>query len=943
MTGDAVAAVAPSLPPGSRIRHAELGEGVVLEAARDGWLRAFFPSGERRVPLAAVQPERSRAERMLAGVEGTAERLRNAWLCCEAHALPLMDGAASLTSAKIDLLPHQVVLTHRIATASPRRYLVADEVGLGKTIETALVLRELASRGELTRALMVVPAGLVNNWHRELNEVFNLGFEVFGSEGDITDRKTNAFARHDRLIASIDTLKRPARIKRLLDAPRWDLVVFDEAHHLTAYQSGGKVRKTENYKLAEALRDHTRDLLLLSATPHQGNHFQFWMLVQILSPGLFANPQEMVTQRHRLNSVMFRRTKADACKPDGSPLFARRWVHTESFVMNEGERRFYERLREYLDDGFDLAKRQGNSGRALGFLMAIFQKIAASSFAAVRRTLERRLLMLTLHEALLRDLDLDVEGRERLLAEARELVHRTHALPHDRAGDNECERVLADLKYRLVKRLDEEALEQASDPYGSEFAAAHAEEAASAVVDMHLPEERLRIGELLGSFPAQRETKVQKLLDGLGMLWKRDAAEKVVIFATYLGTVGLIEREINAAFPDQGVVVLRGGDHGAKVAAERRFRLANGPRVMVCTAAGREGINLQFARVLFNFDLPWNPMDVEQRIGRIHRYGQQHTAQVYNLVLSDTIEGRIYLMLDDKLTEIAKAVGKVDEHGNVAEDLRAQILGQLSERLNYEKLYQEALSDPELKRTQIELEAALSNSREAREVVFDLFQDLDGFSLDDYAPLADTASSLERLERFLGMAVQDRGWNLCRIDAETAELQGPESGPVRFTKSRDAAGTDDQLQLLGLDHGTVHAELSRWARCSPDRLGASVAADLDAVALLTVWRVEVSADKDLRRVTMQAICMTVDGLRLPGIERYLEIVFSSEPIQPLLTRDGRTTLLNDAIEPALQRELALRAGRGHGGYSAELLTCVELVPKGRLQPTRCSPSSSRRA
>ena len=148
----------------------------------------------------------------------------------------------------------------------------------------------------------------------------------------------------------------------------------------------------------------------------------------------------------------------------------------------------------------------------------------------------------------------------------------------------------------------------------------------------------------------------------------------------------------------------------AKVAAERRFRQANGPRVMVCTAAGREGINLQFARVLFNFDLPWNPMDVEQRIGRIHRYGQNHTAQVYNLVLSDTIEGRIFLLLEDKLTEIAKAVGRVDAQGNVAEDMRAQILGHLSERLNYDKLYQQALSDPELKRTELELEAALSNS-----------------------------------------------------------------------------------------------------------------------------------------------------------------------------------------------------------------------------------------
>ena len=753
--------------PGERIKHPEFGAGVVLDAPKDGYLRAFFSIGERRVPLMIVQREASRTECILRSVEGSSERARNVWLSCEAHALPIVESASALTSARIDLLPHQVVLTHRIATASPRRFLIADEVGLGKTIETALILRELASRGELDRALMVVPAGLVNNWHQELNEVFNLNFEVFGSEGDITDRKTNAFAKHDRLIASIDTLKRPARIKRLLDAPRWDLVVFDEAHHLTAYRTGGKIRKTENYKLAEALKDHARDLLLLTATPHQGNHFQFWMLVQLLNPTLFSSPEEMLENRHRLNTVMFRRTKADACRPDGGPLFARRWVHTESFLMNDDERRFYEQLREYLEEGFDLAKRKGNQGRALGFLMAIFQKIAASSFAAVRRTLKRRMLMLTLHEALLRDRDLDIEGREKLFDEARSLIHEEWNLSHDPMGRSEVDRVLADLKYRMAKKLDDEALEMASDPYGSEFATSHVEDAASAAVDLHLPEERLRIADLLSSFPDQRETKVQKLLDGLGTLWRKNPDEKIVIFATYLGTVDLISREIEKVYPGQGVVVLKGGDHGAKVAAERRFKKKDGPRVMVCTAAGREGINLQFARILFNFDLPWNPMDMEQRIGRIHRYGQAHTAQVYNLVLSDTIEGRIFLLLDDNLTEIARTLGKVDDQGNIAEDLRSQILGQLSEKLNYDRLYQEALSDPELKRTAVELEAALANAREAREVVFDLFQDLDGFSLDDYQPFSDVSTGLERLIQFLASALQTRNQRLVKVDNQT--------------------------------------------------------------------------------------------------------------------------------------------------------------------------------
>lgn len=914
------------LSPGQRILHRELGSGVILEPPSDGYLRAFFGVGERRVPINSVQRELTRTERILSNVSSGQDRARQAWLSYEAHALPIMESASALTSAKIDLLPHQVVLTHRVATASPRRFLIADEVGLGKTIETALILRELASRGELDRALMIVPAGLVNNWHRELNEVFNLNFEVFGSEGDITDRKSNAFAKHDRLIASIDTLKRPARIKRLLEAPRWDLVVFDEAHHLTAYRSGGKVRKTENYKLAESLKGHARDLLILSATPHQGNHFQFWMLIQLLNSTLFTSPDEMLEQRHRLNTVMFRRTKADACQPDGSPLFARRWVHTESFVMRDEERRFYEKLREYLEEGFDLARRQGNQGRALGFLMAIFQKIAASSFAAVRRTLKRRMLMLTLHEALLRDRNLDIEGREQLMSEARNLVHEEYGLPRDGVGRSEVDRVIADLKYRLAKKLDEEALELASDPYGSEFSSAHAEEAAAASVELHLPEERLRIHELLGVFPQQRETKAQKLLDGLGTLWRQNPQEKIVIFATYLGTVELLAREIEAAYPGQGVVVLRGGDHGAKLAAEKRFKQKDGPRVLVCTAAGREGINLQFARVLFNFDLPWNPMDVEQRIGRIHRYGQSHTAQVYNLVLSDTIEGRIYLLLDEKLTEIARTVGKLDEKGNVAEDLRAQILGQLSERLNYDRLYQEALSDPELKRTRVELEAALENSREAREVVFDLFQDLDGFSLDDYKPFSDISEGMDRLVTFLAAAAAESGERVIKLDEATFDLVKSDGSRIyRFSRSRDQASTSDDLELMGLDHDRMTIELNRWRSLKPEALGVAVKADLGEPVMLTCWQVESKSQGGEKKISIQVIASKADGTRVPAAEKQLERYFSLPPANVAFSAEQRQKIFSEVVETSLQRELKHRgAANGDGSYSAELIAYLEL-------------------
>jgi superfamily II DNA or RNA helicase len=912
--------------PGQRVSHAEHGDGVVVDAGRNGYIRAFFAGGERLVAIASLEAFVSRNDRVIGSVAPGDDRRREAWLAYEAHALPLMESAAALTTAPIDLLPHQVVLTHRIATASPRRYLVADEVGLGKTIETALVLRELASRGELNRALMVVPAGLVNNWHREMNEVFRLNFEVFGSEGDVTDRKSNAFLKHDRLIASIDTLKRPSRVKRLLEAPPWDLVVFDEAHHLTAFRNGKKTTKTENYKLAEALKGHARDLILLSATPHQGDHFRFWMLIQLLNPTLFNSPDEMVDNRHRLNTVVYRRTKADACRPDGAPLFARRWVHTESFTMDDHERAFYAALREYLQDGFALAKRQGNQGRALGFVMTIFQKIAASSFSAVRRTLRRRLLMLTLHEAILKDQELDIDARQRLLDEARELIHDEYGLSRDAVGRGQVDAILADLRVKLLRRLDEEELALASDAGAEESLVVAGEDMAVMAVRLALPEERLRISDLLQVFPERRETKVDKLLRGLGALWEQNSGEKIVIFATYLGTVDLLEREIERAYPGQGVVVLRGGDHGAKLAAERRFRKPDGPRVLVCTAAGREGINLQFARILFNFDLPWNPMDMEQRIGRIHRYGQEHTAQVYNLVLSDTIEGRIFLLLDEKLREIARTLGKVDEQGNVAEDLRSQVLGQLSERLTYDRLYREALSDPELRRTKEELDAALSNASEARTVVFELFQDLDGFSLDDYRPFADVKPGLERVRDFVRAVLAAEGRSLEAAEDGTFVVRnGEEEALCRFTLDRSVAQEREDLDLLGLDHPLVQDALKQWQNASPDRIGIAVTGT-EGPGVLTWWLVETRGLSGEHKKCVLALGVNEDGKRNVRLERVGTGLFQRSPAQrDLLRLEARQQLLHEMIEPMLERELQHREiVPAEGSFAAKLIGWIEV-------------------
>ena len=553
-----------------------------------------------------------------------------------------------------------------------------------------------------------------------------------------------------------------------------------------------------------------------------------------------------------------------------------------------------------------MAERQGNQGRAIGFVMAIFQKIAASSFAAVRRTLRRRLIMLTVHESILMDESLNIDGRQELTEQARGIVLEEYGLNDDPLGRGQADKVLTDLKVRVLKKRNEQELQMAASSIEGERIAAGGEDAAAMAVDVALPEEREKIGKLLERFPQGQETKVEKLLRGLGALWHENADEKIVIFATYLGTVELLGRSIDEAYPDQGVVVLRGGDHNAKLTAERRFKHPEGPCVLVCTAAGREGLNLQVARVLFNFDLPWNPMDVEQRIGRIHRYGQRDTAQVYNLVLSDTIEGRIFLLLNEKLMEIAKALGKVDSQGNIAEDLRSQILGQLSERLAYDQLYRDALNDPTLNRTEQELEAALSNADEARRVVFELFQELDGFSLDEYRALEDTSEGFAKIAEFFGHAVAKRGMSLQQDEEGYSLLDRSGVSARRMTVDRDTAKNRDDIDMLGLDHPMVSEELRRWRSADPEQLGCSVRSPNGEHGIAGWWYVEGRGTRGEHVAYVQCLAFSLDGTRLPAVERMPEKLLSAEPVTTESQSEFSQKAVSDWMVSAVRRSMEMR-------------------------------------
>jgi superfamily II DNA or RNA helicase len=904
---------------GQKVQHPEFGEGIITSVSSTDYLEVFFQSvGSKAVPVSSVSKKESSLKQALSGITSTSEKIREFFLACELAELPLLDNAASMTSAKVDLLPHQVVLVHKIANASPRRFLIADDVGLGKTIETALLLRELASRGEMNRALMIVPAGLVENWRRELNEVFNLNFEVFGAEGDVTDRKTNAFAKHNRLIASIDTLKRPKRIENILASPKWDLIVFDEAHHLTAVQSGAnKVHKTDNYLLAESLRDHTRDLILLSATPHQGEHFRFLRLIHLLDPTLFSSQEDMMKNKHRLNSVVIRRTKADACDPDGDTLFARRQVVTKSFHLSETEKLFYGKLTEYLREGFALAQRSTGVAKAIGFVMSIFQKISASSFAAVRRTLQNRYIALAIYEAVLAEEEKNVQKHDDAIKAAKDMLRRRDNLTESALSNAVVDKYITDIRVKHLKKrsADFESLledEQVAGAYEGNIAS---------LATVALPGERKMIDELLSHFPVTMETKVQELNRLLATLWRENENEKIVIFATYLGTVEMLKESIESVFTGKRVEIYKGGDHGAKIAAEKRFRAKDGPQVMLCTAAGREGINLQYARILINFDLPWNPMDIEQRIGRIHRYGQKYTSQVYNFVSIDTIEGLIYLKLEEKIFDIASTLGKVDEKGEVAEDLRGQILGQLSTTISYDQLYRDALDDPELKRTEVELKVALSNAKTAREVVFELFQDLDRFDLSEYKGLTESSADLpSKLMAAFNSGVTLFGGEVKNISEKVSEVSYPPMNikGMPITLDRELANSDSKISLLGLDHSIV-THMMNSLDTRPVAARAVAVRTKDDPFLLLSWRISLFGERGsiLRKVVKLAL--STSGHRLPEKE-HLDFLGGLPPVHVSSINLDHWPAVLDSASAALERDLKYRGLlTGNTSYQSELI------------------------
>jgi superfamily II DNA or RNA helicase len=586
-------------------------------------------------------------------------------LVAEAHRLSyghLANPGFAAEVSLIDPLPHQRIAVYdHILNQRPLRFVLADDAGAGKTIMTGLYIREMLSRRLLRRVLVVPPAGLVSNWRRELATLFGLRARVItgadASRASGSGDSPNPFRGpgSDLAIVSVDTLAGQKVFSRLAEpgVEPYDLVVFDEAHKLAARQDpDGGIVKTDRYSLAEALAGvktseprfrldwHARNLLLLTATPHMGKDFPYYCLWRLLEPEALATFEAFsayppAERRHHF----LRRTKEEMVDFSGRPLYPPRHCDTVSYELTQGgesEQELYDETTKYISSYYNRARLLNRT--AVRLAMSVFQRRLASSTYALMRSFERRLEKL---EAIMDDL-----RSGRLTAD--QLLIRQRRLDSTR-----------DL-------LDEATADEEGVEHGEESSEAAERNLLGGVVAVNLAElevEKAKVAELLDL--ARRVAakgsgaKFERLLEVLGDV--RFAEEKFLIFTEHRDTMDFIARRLEALGYTGQVARI----HGGLDAAERDRQIeffrapagAGGARFMVCTDAAGEGINLQFCWLMVNYDIPWNPARLEQRMGRIHRYLQTREVRIINLVAGNTREGRVLKTLLDKLQLIRERLG----------------------------------------------------------------------------------------------------------------------------------------------------------------------------------------------------------------------------------------------------------------------------------------------
>lgn len=716
------------------------------------------------------------------------------------------DARSGLSNARVEPKLHQVFVAHRIANKLQPRMLLADEVGLGKTIEAGLVLKELRARGLVERVLIVCPASLQHQWQNELQSKFNEQFEIMNAPAAkyLSQGKANPFMRRDNIITSLNFAQQEKRQEQIIEAP-WDLVIFDEAHRVRrSLQGGSKISSTQAYRLADELKELTPGFLLLTATPMQLHPFELFSLVELVEPGLFRDYRDYDNQRQQLpilnnlmrelkqwaildeeqraevldeNARLLTSVAGDALEfgrlddpadvemvmdrlIDRHPLaevmvrnrkaeiggFAGRQAHSIVVQLLPEEMQLYEDITDYLRYNYNLAVTAKQN--AVGFLMVTYQKMLASSSYAVLQSFRRRVAKL--------------QKQASTVAAAKKRPVRTDDPIDDLLDDLESSEFLEDLAGAWT--LDE------------------------AMINVEIEELTKLIGRLEN---LETDSKAEDLIGALETIWAANPDEKVVIFTTFRDTQvylqGLIEKHARAASRQVKVAKFNGTlNVDEKEEAIRKFRADH--QVLISTESGGEGRNLQFAHLLVNYDLPWNPMKVEQRIGRLDRIGQNKKVFIYNLACKDTVEERVLTVLEHRIKLFTESVGSLDP-----------ILGEIENQLESLVMRHHDQFDIEFNNLEEDVERRSREARENERVLADFVLDRASLRRDDAnrllgeAPLATSRD----LERYCEAVLSHSGGTLMpHADGGQAITLSPKLSNRLHAKSNQIRGVFDPGEAL---------------------------------------------------------------------------------------------------------------------------------------------------
>jgi len=579
-------------------------------------------------------------------------------LVSEAHRIRLahlFDPVLAVHTSLVDPLPHQITAVYEaMLPRQPLRFLLADDPGAGKTIMAGLFIKELIVRGDLRRCLIVCPGSLAEQWQDELNRRFQLPFDILTNDKLEAARTGNWFLENNLVIARLDKLSRNEDVQEKLRAPDcgWDLVVCDEAHKLSATFFGGEVKYTKRYRLGQLLSTLTRHFLLMTATPHNGKEEDFQLFMALLDGDRFEGRFRDGVHAADVSDLMRRMVKEKLLTFDGTPLFPERIAYTVPYRLSDPEARLYREVTEYVRVEFNRADALQNDKRAgtVGFALTILQRRLASSPEAIHQSLRRRRERL---EKRLRELELLQRGAQ------------VSAMAAGPALDTDDVEDLEDAPETEVEEAEKEVLDRAT-------AAGTIEELKAEIATLGRLE-----GLALAVCRSGEDRKWRELANLLESVFTsasiadhvaehpdppRPSAsprQKLVIFTEHRDTLSYLEQRITTLLGRrESIVAIHGGmGREERSKAQEAFKHDPEVQVLVATDAAGEGINLQRAHLMVNYDLPWNPNRIEQRFGRIHRIGQTEVCHLWNLVAQETREGDVYLTLLEKLDEARKTLG----------------------------------------------------------------------------------------------------------------------------------------------------------------------------------------------------------------------------------------------------------------------------------------------